>query len=70
MKINVIKEHHFYPIGEHDVADERAKYLILIGVAEVAEKEEHAPAKEKAEIVPKKEKKETKTGNVPTAKKK
>lgn len=57
MKVKVIKDHHFYPIGEHEMIDERAKYLISIGVAE--EVKEEKP----------KEKQENKTANVPTAKK-
>lgn len=69
MKVRIIKYHHFYARGEHDMPEERAKYLISTGVAEeVSEKEELKPAKEKAEMKPAKEKKETKTG-VPTAKK-
>lgn len=71
MKINIIKQHHFYAAGEHDVPEQRARYLISIGVAEeVSEKEEHTPAKEKAEMKPAKEKQESKPGKVPTAKKK
>lgn len=77
MKVKIIKQHHEYPLGEVDVDEDRARYLIGVGVAEELsfknlaemygteagyfEKEEKAPAKEK---------KENKTGNVPTAKKK
>lgn len=34
MKINVIKDHHHYGLGQHEVSDERGLYLISIGAAE------------------------------------
>lgn len=34
MKINIIKDHHSYPLGEQEVTDERAQYLIRMGIAE------------------------------------
>lgn len=70
MKINVLKYHHFYAIGEHDVPEGRARYLIATGIAEEAEKDEHTPGNEKIEHAPKKEKAENKPGNLPGAKKK
>jgi hypothetical protein len=59
MIINVIKEHINYPLGIHEVSEERGKYLISMGVAEEAqpvEKVEIKPAKEKVEFTPQKEK--------------
>lgn len=51
MKVNIIKPHHHYPLGEIDLPEARAKYLISIKVAEeVKEKKEHVPAREKKEI--------------------
>lgn len=35
-KVNIIKQHPAYPIGEADVTDERAYYLVSVGVAEYA----------------------------------
>lgn len=35
MKIRIIKNHAHYNLGVHDVIDERANYLIKMGVAEV-----------------------------------
>lgn len=78
MKVNVIKEHYYYALGEHDIADERARYLIRAGVAEPVTFKQLAEAHgvsdvlftEKQEKPKAKEKKENKTGNVPTAKKK
>lgn len=62
MKVNVIKAHHFYAPGVHDISEGRAKYLISIGVAEEvhAQKEKHEmhAQKEKHEIKKTKEKKE------------
>lgn len=34
MKVNIIKPHHEYPFGEVDVDEDRARYLIGVGVAE------------------------------------
>ena len=34
MKIKMIKPHSEYAKGEHEVSDERANYLILVGAAE------------------------------------
>lgn len=56
MKVKIIKDHHHYSLGEHEVEEGRGIYLIQTGIAE--------EVKEKA-----KEKAENKTGNVPTAKK-
>ena len=51
-------------MGDVDVDEDRARYLIGVGVAE------GVPYTEKEEKPAAKEKKENKTGNVPTAKKK
>lgn len=60
MLINVIKPHHHYSLGEHNVSNERGNYLISIGIAEevgiYTEKEQKEPAKEKKEFKPTKEK--------------
>lgn len=43
MKINIIKNHASYPLGVAEVNDDRARYLIAMGVAEgvkQAEKEQ------------------------------
>lgn len=64
MKVNIIKIHHEYPLGEVNVDEDRARYLIAVGVAEGVR------FVEKAEKPAATEKKENKTGNVPTAKKK
>lgn len=43
MKINIIKNHSSYPLGIAEVNDNRARYLIAMGVAEgvkPAEKEQ------------------------------
>lgn len=61
MKIKIIKTHHEYPLGEVNVDEDRARYLIAVGVAE--------EYREKSESPSAMEKKENKTGNVPTAKK-
>ena len=51
MKVNIIKEHAFYPLGEADVSEARGNYLICVGIAEKAkEKKEFKPAIEKVEI--------------------
>ena len=55
MKVNIIKDHEVYPLGEVEVDEDRARYLIAVGVAEE---------------IKYKEKPENKKGNVPTAKKK
>lgn len=34
MKVNIIKAHHEYPLGWVDVDEDRARYLISVGVAE------------------------------------
>ena len=62
MRVKVIKHHSSYPFGVQDIPDERANYLIRVGVAEkVAESEkvEKEPVKEKVEFKPTKEKVET-----------
>lgn len=51
MKVNIIKHHHYYPLGEVDVTDDRGNYLIRVGVAEAvkekAKTEKPAPKKKK-----------------------
>ena len=55
MKVKIIKKHPSYPFGAHDIPDERAEYLIRVGVAEkleleaLKEKPEAKQVKEKAE---------------------
>jgi hypothetical protein len=62
MKVNIVKPHHIYPLGVHDVTTERGNYLLLTKVAEPVEgedepeKKEFKPTKEKKEIDLKKEK--------------
>lgn len=60
MLINIIKPHHHYSLGEHNVSDERGRYLIAMGVAEevgiYTEKEQKEITKEKKEMKPTKEK--------------
>ena len=72
MLVNVIKPHHHYSLGEHEVTGERGNYLIAVGIAEevgiYSEKEITQIKKEKAEFVPTKEKVETKTGTIPNKK--
>ena len=71
MLVNVIKPHHHYSLGEHEVTKERGNYLIATGIAEevgiYSEKELKKIKKEKAEFTHKKEK-VVNTGNVPTSK--
>lgn len=81
MKVNIIKNHHEYPLGVVDVDEDRARYLIGVGVAEgirydtvtfVGDAEAGQRIVdyfEKENKTAAKEKKENKTGNVPTAKK-
>ena len=52
MKVIIIKEHPYYELGEVDVDEDRARYLIAVGIAE--------QGKEKKEVADKKEKKEIK----------
>ena len=72
MKVNVIKPHHHYSLGEHEVTEERGNYLISVGIAEevgiYSEKELTQIKKEKAEFGPTKEKAETKAGTIPKKK--
>lgn len=60
MIVNVIKEHHKYTLGEHDVSEKRGRYLIAMGIAEevgiYSEKEIKEIKKEKVEFKPIKEK--------------
>lgn len=67
MKVNIIKTHWKYPLGEVDLELQTANYLIRVGVAE---RVRDIVTFEKEEIPAAKEKKENKTNNVPTAKKK
>ncbi|MBA3674452.1 MAG: hypothetical protein H0W75_05760 [Chitinophagaceae bacterium] len=74
MQINIIKKHSQYPLGIADVDEQRAEYLIRMGVAERIESEsDKIKSKdfiEKVQIKPRNKKKaKNKTGNVPTAKK-
>lgn len=71
MKINVVKKHDHYALGEHEVTEERGNYLITMGVAEkvlvsfptkkeiqkTVEKS-HVKAPSKQQVKPKKEKHE------------
>ena len=72
MQVKIIKYHPGYALGFHDVTDERAAYLIRVGVAEaiegIYEKEEKQPTKEKVEVKHEREKVETKPGKVPKKK--
>ena len=45
MEITIIKEHSHYPKGDVKVSEERANYLILMGVAK--EKKKPAPVQAK-----------------------
>lgn len=55
MRIEIIKEHVTYELGQHEVTEERGKYLIAMGVAAEIdgigdrEKKEYTPRKEKQE---------------------
>ena len=64
MLVNVIKPHHHYSLGEHNVSNERGNYLIRAGIAEevgiYTEKEIIEIKKEKKEFKPVKEKVERK----------
>lgn len=46
MKINIIKEHVHYEQGIQDVEEERAQYLIKMGIAEEVEEKSFTPAME------------------------
>ena len=65
MIVNIIKPHHHYSLGEHEVTEERGEYLIAMGIAEevgiYTEKEIIEIKKEKKEFHPTKEKVERKT---------
>lgn len=51
MKVNIIKPHPHYPLGEAEVTEERGKYLITVGIAEeVKEKKEISHNNEKKVI--------------------
>lgn len=58
MKIKVIKAHHHYSLGVHEVTEERGNYLIGTGIAEkieIAPKKEVIKTTEKVQVkVPKK----------------
>lgn len=60
MLVNIIKPHHHYSLGEHNVSNERGNYLIRSGIAEEVgiynEKEIIEIEKEKSEFHPVKEK--------------
>ena len=62
MRVNVIRLHDYYPLGEQEVTDERGIYLIRLGIAEevTTEKEIIEAKKEKKEFKPVKEKVERK----------
>ena len=72
MVVNVIKPHHHYSLGDHEVTKERGNYLIATGIAEeigiYSEKELTQIKKEKVEFGPTKEKAETKAGAIPKKK--
>jgi len=54
MKVNVIKDHTNYEKGIQDVSEERASYLIAMGVAEAVEEglaEEKKPEEKMIEPV-------------------
>jgi len=62
MKVKIIKPHHVYK-GTVDVEEERAAYLISMGIAEaIGEKKEGKAAPEKVEHKGEKEKVETRPG--------
>jgi hypothetical protein len=47
MKVNIIKEHAHYPLGEAEVDEDRARYLISCGIA-VDPNDPHKAAPKKA----------------------
>jgi len=64
MLIKIIKSHHHYSLGEHEVSEDRGNYLISTGIAEsvgiYSEKQLTEIKKEKVEFERKQEKVETK----------